>query len=182
VCYNSRYKTSEDYQSSATTNSINTHKYSDEEIIVDVVEEKEVNGFKMLNSFSKLNPDLWYANKCFWIDIHGIIGKTKMVTTSATDLYFLNEKGIIQSVNVKTLDEEMNNPNRKRHIHVSDDKESLNKPVDQVYSGMYSHCKTRRLIGDIKCWTTKDVIDFLHQKGFVDFDNVITHDKIDGKK
>ena len=76
----------------------------------------------------------------------------------------------------------MLNPNRKREISVLTDKESYNKPFDKVFSGMYSHCKTRLQCHDIKYWKPCDVIEFLHKKGFNDYDNVIKHDNIDGKK
>lgn len=139
-------------------------------------------GFKVMNNFDKLNPELQRQNKCFWVDIVGIKGVNKMVTTSANELFFQNEQGLIQTVNVKDQDVAMLNPNRKREISVYDEKDSTSKHVDKIFSGMHSSCKTRRLCHDIKYWKPSDVIEFQHKLGFYDFDNVITYDNINGKK
>lgn len=50
----------------------------------------------------------------------------------------------------------------KPEISVGTEKESLTKPVDKLFSGMYSHCKTRCQCGDMQFWTSKEVIEFLH--------------------
>lgn len=109
-------RTSDEYQSNTTTNSDNCSRsnLSEDGQEKKILEAKKglsqklpsQDNFKVMNNFNKLDPKMFYTKQCFWVKILGLCGNNKMVTTSATDLYFLNDDGLVQYCSVKTLADE----------------------------------------------------------------------------